>query len=80
MGQIIKLDDREYDIDSMNDRAKATVLDIQFVNARIQELNNMQAILRRAQNSYIKSLKIGLSSVFGKLSRSFESRLPDASN
>ena len=57
MGQIIKLDDREYDIDSMNDRAKATVLDIQFVNARIQELNNMQAILRRAQNSYIKSLK-----------------------
>ena len=59
MGQIVKLDDREYDIDSMSDRAKATVLDLQFVNARIQELNNMQAILRRAQNSYIKSLKKG---------------------
>lgn len=57
MGQKIQLDDTEYDIQNMSDRAKKVIGDIQFVNLRIQELKNMQALLRRAKNTYIESLK-----------------------
>ena len=57
MGQKIKLDDKEYDVKNLSDQAKETVNSLQFATTRMQELNNMLALLQRAKNSYLESLK-----------------------
>jgi hypothetical protein len=57
MVQKIKLDDNEYNVENLSDQAKAALASLQFATARIQELNNMQALLQRAKNSYVDSLK-----------------------
>lgn len=57
MGQKINLDNKEYDVENLSDQAKATVASLQFATTRMQELNNMQALLQRAKNSYCESLK-----------------------
>ena len=57
MSQKIKLDDKEYNVSDLSDKGKATLASLQFTAQRIQELNNMQAILTRAKNSYMNSLK-----------------------
>jgi len=57
VSQIIKLDNEEYDVSKLSDSGKATLASLQFVSQRIQELNNMQALLVRAKNSYVQSLK-----------------------
>jgi hypothetical protein len=57
MVQKIKLDDREYDIDVFSAAAKAQLTSLQFATQRMQELKNMQALLQRAKNSYIDSIK-----------------------
>jgi hypothetical protein len=53
----IKLGDKEYDTNALSEKGKATVASLQFATQRIQELKNMQAILTRAKNSYVNSLK-----------------------
>ena len=57
MGQKIKLGDNDYDVKNLSDRAQSAFASLQFVNTRIQELDNMQALLQRAKNSYMDSLK-----------------------
>ena len=57
MSQKIKLDDKEYDMSDLSENAKATLASLQFATQRIQELNNMQALLVRAKNSYVEGLK-----------------------
>lgn len=57
MAQKINIDNQEYDLTDLSDRGKANLLSLQFTNERLQELNNMQALLQRAKNSYISSLK-----------------------
>ena len=57
MGQKIKLDDKNYDVANLSDQAKATLTLLNFTNARINEIKNMQALLQRSKNSYVKSLK-----------------------
>ena len=57
MSQKFKIDDKEYETESLNDRAKAALASLQFVTDRLQELNNMQAVMQRAKNSYVESLK-----------------------
>ena len=57
MDQKIKLDDKEYSVESLNDHSKAQLALLRFTTARIQELNNMQALMQRAKNSYVESLK-----------------------
>ena len=57
MGQKIKLEDTEYDADNLSDQGKKIFLLLKFATARMEELNNMQALLQRAKNSYIESLK-----------------------
>jgi hypothetical protein len=58
MSQIIKLDSKEYDTKDFSDRAKATLLLLDFATKRMQELANMQALLQRAKNSYVDNLKM----------------------
>ena len=57
MGQKIKLDDKEYDVENLSDQAKQSYALLQFSTKRIQELTNMQALLQRAKKSYADSLK-----------------------
>ena len=57
MSQILKVDDSEYDINTLSDDIKAKLALMQFAKKREEELVNMQALLQRAKNSYIESLK-----------------------
>ena len=57
MAQKIKLGDKEYDSANLSEQGKAVLNLLQFSTQKLQELNNMQALLLRAKNSYIKSLK-----------------------
>ena len=53
----IKLDDKEYDVAELSERARKLSLELQSVAARIQETNNMIAILNKAKRAYIAELK-----------------------
>lgn len=57
MGQKIKLDEKEYDVEHLSDRAKTTLASLRFATERMNELVNMQALLRCAKNSYVDSLR-----------------------
>jgi len=57
MAQKIKLGDKEYDAANLSAQGKAVLNLLQFSTQKLQELNNMQALLLRAKNSYIESLK-----------------------
>ena len=57
MGQKIHLGDQEYDVENLSEQAKTTLANLKFATDRIQELNNMQALLQRAKSSYIESVK-----------------------
>jgi hypothetical protein len=57
MARKIKLEDKEYDVEHLSDNAKVTLTSLQFVSSRITELSNMSALLQRAKNSYVNSLK-----------------------
>jgi hypothetical protein len=57
MVKTIKLHDKEYEVENLSNQAKVTLASLQFANTRMQELNNMQALLHRAKNSYVESLK-----------------------
>ena len=53
----IKLDDKEYDVAELSERARKLTLELQSVTARIQETNNMIAMLNKAKRAYIAELK-----------------------
>ena len=57
MGQKIKIEDKEYDIENLSDQGKTILLSLKFANGRMNELNNMQRLLQCAKNSYVESLK-----------------------
>tara|TARA_B100000902_G_C26685637_1_gene609930 strand:+ start:328 stop:546 length:219 start_codon:yes stop_codon:yes gene_type:complete len=57
MSKKIKIDDKEVAIDDLSQGARQYLSSLEFSNLRVQELQNMQAILRRAKQSYIDSLK-----------------------
>ena len=53
----IKLGESEYDVKHLSPKGMETLKSLEFVNARLLELENMQALLQRAKNSYGESLK-----------------------
>jgi hypothetical protein len=57
MGQKIKIDELHYDLDEMSSAAKGYLKSLQFTSERIKELHNMRALLTRAKNSYLESIK-----------------------
>ena len=57
MAQKFKINDKEYDVENLSDQGKSTLVSLQFATMRIQELNNMKALLQRSKNSYLESLK-----------------------
>jgi hypothetical protein len=57
MGQKIKIDDTEYDVDKISDEARKHLIALQFTTSKLQEFKNMQALLTRAKNSYMETIK-----------------------
>jgi hypothetical protein len=57
MVQKFHFEDKEYVFGDLSDSAKSNITIIQFINTRLQELNNMQALLQRSKSSYLNSLK-----------------------
>ena len=57
MVQKIKINDKEYDVENLSGQGKATLASMQFATLRMQELDNMKALLQRSKNSYLESLK-----------------------
>ena len=57
MGQKIKLDNKEYDLENLNELEKQTLESLKFSVRRIKELKRMKILLQQAKNSYVDSLK-----------------------
>lgn len=59
----IKIDNKEYDLDTLSDEAKAQLQSLQFVDAELQRLNAQAAVLQTARMSYSKALQAALPSL-----------------
>lgn len=57
MPKKITLDGKEYEYDRLSGEGKSRLNLLTFSTQKISELNNLQALLQRAKNSYINSLK-----------------------
>ena len=53
---MIKIDDKEYDLDQLSEEAKNQLTSIQFVDAELQRLGAQTAVLRTARIAYSKVL------------------------
>ena len=53
----ITIDDVEYNLDDLSDDAKAQLMNIQFVDAQLQQLNNELAVSDTARIGYTNALK-----------------------
>ena len=57
---IIKIDDKDYELDTLSDEAKAQLTSIQFVDAEMQRVNAQTAVLQTARMGYAKALNEAL--------------------
>ena len=55
--QHITIDDVEYKLDDLSDNAKVQLANIQFVDSRLQQLNNELAVSDTARIGYTGALK-----------------------
>tara|TARA_A200000113_G_scaffold188151_1_gene175811 strand:+ start:67 stop:282 length:216 start_codon:yes stop_codon:yes gene_type:complete len=55
--QKVSIDGTEYVLDDLSDNAKAQLMNIQFVDAQIQQLNNEWAVADTARIGYTRALK-----------------------
>ena len=58
--QMIKIDDKDYDFDTLSEEAKNQLASIQFVDAELQRLNAQAAVLQTARMAYANALKSAL--------------------
>jgi len=57
----VKIDDQEYDLDKLSDDAKSQLVNLQFVDAQLQQLSNELAVADTARIGYTNALKLELS-------------------
>ena len=57
---IIKIDEKDYELDTLSDEAKAQLTSIQFVDAELQRVNAQAAVLQTARMAYAKALNEAL--------------------
>ena len=55
--QTVSIDGNEYVLDDLSENAKAQLLNIQFVDSQIQQLNNEWAVADTARIGYTRALK-----------------------
>ena len=58
--QTVVVDDVEYKLDELSDKAKMQLTNIQFVDAQIQQFNNEWAVADTARIGYTNALKAEL--------------------
>ncbi len=63
----IKIDDKDYDLDTLSDEAKNQLASLQFVDNELQRLNAQAAVLQTARVAYANALKELLPPVQGDL-------------
>ena len=63
ISQKITVDDVEYNLDDLSDEAKTQILNIQFVDAQLQQLNNELAVSDTARIGYTNALKAELTKI-----------------
>jgi len=56
----IKIDDKDYDLDTLSQEAKAQLASIQFVEQELARLQMQAAALQTARNAYLQGLKAAL--------------------
>lgn len=61
----IKIDNIDYDLDSLPDDAKAQLQSIQFVDQELIRLQAQVAAMQTARNAYVSALKAALPVVMG---------------
>ena len=61
----IKIDNKEYDLDTLSDECKAQLASIQFVEQELARLQAQAAVLQTAKVAYIQGLKGSLPVVGG---------------
>ena len=53
----ITIDDKEYNLDELSEKAKAQLANINFCDAQLQQLNNEWAVSDTARIGYTNALK-----------------------
>ena len=61
----IKIDDKEYDVDTLSDEAKNQLASIQFVDSELARLQAKAAALQTARMAYLKALQADLPAIGG---------------
>jgi hypothetical protein len=56
----IRIDDKEYDLDTLSQEAKVQLASIQFVEQELARLQMQAAALQTARNAYLQGLKAAL--------------------
>ena len=56
----IKIDDKDYNLETLSDEAKNQLVSLQFVDAELQRLNAQAAVLQTARLAYANALKDAL--------------------
>ena len=56
----ITIDDKQYDLDTLSEEAKAQLVSIQFVDQELQRVNAQAAVLQTARVAYSKALNESL--------------------
>ena len=56
----ITIDNKEYDVDTLSEEAKAQLVNIQFVDQELQRVNAQAAVLQTARVAYSKALNEAL--------------------
>ena len=56
----IKIDNKEYDLDTLSQEAKAQLASIQYVEQELLRLQAQAAALQTARNAYLQALKAAL--------------------
>ena len=59
----ITIDNRDYDLATLSDEAKAQLQSLQFVDAELARLQAQAAVLQTARMAYAKALQAALPSV-----------------
>jgi hypothetical protein len=58
--QMIKIDEKEYDLDQLSDDVKSQLVSLQFVDAELNRLAALTAAMQTARIAYSNALKAAL--------------------
>jgi hypothetical protein len=61
----LKIDNKEYDLDTLSDECKAQLASIQFVEQELARLQAQAAVLQTARTAYAKALQAALPAIGG---------------